>query len=264
MKLQILVTTMHQTDFKKREEMNIKSDVIFANQSNCYAYDVTEKGGFKAEMVTTATRGTSRNRNIAIEYSSPDADLIMFADDDLVLKDGYEEIILSEFETHPEAEAIKFNLYDMSKVRKLSMKKTEYFKKATRRNLSASGVCGLVIKRQVLIKNNLRFNENFGPGSENYCGEDSIFLQEVINKKINTYLSPVEIAGVDLTDSSWFDGYNEKYFYTAGKVFAVMYPKLGRLLAIRSAHRFLKRKKSDLKFKAILKCYFKGIKDYLR
>ncbi len=262
-KLQILVTTMHQTDFRKIEQMNIRSDVVFANQADRYGYEFTNVNGFKAEMVTTATRGLSKNRNLAIEYSAPDADYIMFSDDDLVFSDNYEELILKEFEAHPKACVIKFNLYDMSKTRKISMKKIEHYKKATRLNVSSSGVCGLVIRRQALIKYNLRFNEYFGTGTENYCGEDSIFLQEIINKKIPFYLSPIEIAGIDQTETSWFEGYNDKYFRVTGRAFATMYPKASKLLAIRSSYRFSKRKNCNMKFKEILKCYYNGINDFL-
>lgn len=258
-KLQVLVTTMHQIDFSKLVEMNIKSDVVFANQADEFSYISKECDGFKAEMITTPTRGLSKNRNLAIEYSSESADYILFSDDDLVFKDGYEEMILDEFAKHPQAEAIKFNLYNISETRKISMKSIDEFKKATRRNVSSSGVCGLCIKRETLIKNNLRFNEFFGTGTENYCGEDTIFLQEMINKKIKFYLSPVEIAGIDQTESSWFKGHDEKYFFVTGMVFATIYPRMAKLLAVRSSYRFSKRKSCNMKFKDILNCYLKGI-----
>ena len=107
MRLQILVTTMHQTDLALVEKMNIKSDVLFVNQADGYDYRKDEDG-FSKEMVTTSTRGLSINRNIAISCSSPTADYIMFLDDDATLCDGYLDIIKAEFDKHPRAEAIKF------------------------------------------------------------------------------------------------------------------------------------------------------------
>ena len=35
-------------------------------------------------------------------------------------------------------------------------------------------------KKETLERHNLFFNQTFGPGTENYCGEDTIFLMEMI------------------------------------------------------------------------------------
>lgn len=261
-KLQIIVTTMYQDDFSINDRMNIVSDVIIANQADKNVFKSNSIQDGIALMVTTSTRGLSRNRNIGIEFINPDTEYIMFADDDLVFRKDYQTLIENEFRVHPEADVIKFNLSNISKVRALSMPPIEAFKKATRSNVSASGVCGLVIKKKCLVKYSLRFNELFGSGTINYCGEDTIFLQEIINKKINFYLSPVVIAGIDQTESTWFEGYNERYFRTIGMVLAAIFPKLSFLIALRSAYRFSKRRTCSLNFLQIYKHYIGGIWDY--
>ena len=261
MKLQIIVTTMYQTDFSLLGKMNIDTDVIVANQASENKIETKQLKRGTAIMITTDSRGLSRNRNIGLEFLSKACDYVMFADDDLVFYDNYLELIEKEFKNHPEANAIKFNLDELSKNRKLSMRRTRKFHKATRRSVSASGVCGGIFKKEYLIKYNLRFNEYFGAGTENYCGEDTIFLQEVVNKNIGLYLSPVAISGIDQTESTWFDGYNEKYFYVTGKVFAIIYPRIAKVLAVRSAYRFSKRPTCKLPFTQILKSYIKGINE---
>lgn len=263
MKLEILATTMNGVDFSKIEKMKINSDVVFANQCDRDGFNKIEFNGHIAKMISTTSRGLSRNRNIALAHSNQNADLILFLDDDLVLNDAYENLIIEEFEKHPEADAIKFNIHDLSDIRKISMKKTVAWKKCTRRNMSASGVCGLVIKRKTIERYSLRFHENFGAGTDNYCGEDTIFLQNLINLRIRAYLSPVDIAGIDQSESTWFKGYDEKYFTVSGKVLATIYPRLCRILAVRSAYRFSKRPKCKMKFHQILKCYNRGIKEIL-
>lgn len=42
----------------------------------------------------------------------------------------------------------------------------------------------------VLKKYNLHFHENFGPGTENYCGKDTIFLMEMLDKKVKFSVPP--------------------------------------------------------------------------
>ena len=264
MKLEILVTTMYQSDFSIIDKMHIKSDAIIANQSDENSYNEIVTAGKSIKVISTTSRGVSRNRNIALAHADQNADLILFLDDDLILNDNYESLIIGEFEKHPEADAIKFNIHDLSETRKISMKRIEKFEKCSRRNMSASGVCGVVLKQSIIKKFGLHFHENFGPGTENYCGEDTIFIQDIIKKRVRFYRSPIDIAGIDQTESSWFKGYDEKYFTNTGKVFATIYPHLCRMLAIRSAYRFYKKKKCSLGFLRILKCYNRGISDVIR
>ena len=261
-KLEVLCVTMHQKDFSKYFSMNLQTDAVIANQADDNSYEQQQINGHTVKLITTNTRGTSRNRNIALCHST--AKYVLFSDDDLVFVDGYEQLIESEFANHPEANAIKFNLYNISQSRKITMKQIETFGPATRRNMGASGVWGLVVKRDVLIRENLFFQEDFGPGTSNYCGEDTIFLQRLINAKVGFYRSPVVIAGIDQTNSSWFEGHNEKYFTVTGKIFAATYPHIAYLLAIRSAFRFSRREGCSMNFSEIIKCYRKGIAEYLK
>ena len=258
-KLQVLVTTMHQSDLSKYSQMNLQTDAVIANQADHNGFVEEQVGGCNVQMITTATRGLSRNRNLALAHSNQKTEYILFSDDDLVFVDGYEQIILDEFEKHPEAEAIKFNIHDLSTTRKICMHRIVRFEKATRRNMSSSGVWGVVIKTELLKKYNLHFHENFGAGTDNYCGEDTIFLMELLKKNIRLYRSPVDIAGIDQTESSWFRGHNEKYFTTAGMVLGTIYPSLSYLLVIRSAWKAYRRKDSEMGFWDILCCYYKGI-----
>ena len=178
----------------------------------------------------------------------------------LVFNDGYENDVISEFEKHPEAEAIKFNIHDLSETRKISMRRIEHFEKATHRNMSSSGVCGLAVKTEILKKYNFHFHENFGSGTENFCGEDTIFIMEMLDKKVRFYRSPLDIAGIDQTVSSWFQGHNARYFTTCGMVLGTIYPILSYLLIIRSAWKAYRRNDSGMSYREILSSYYKGIK----
>ncbi len=262
-RVEILVTAMHQSDFSKYSQMNIQTDAVIANQTDKNEYAETESNGNTVKLVSTDTRGLSRNRNIALAHTSQKADYILFSDDDLVFNDGYEQMILDEFKRHPEADAIKFNIHDLSQIRKISMRRIERFEKATRRNMSSSGVWGLVIKQEVLIRNHLHFHEYFGTGTENYCGEDTIFLMEMLKKRLKIFRSPVDIAGIDQSGSSWFSGYTEQYFETVGMVLGTVYPHLAYLLIVRSAIRATKRKGCTLSVSQILKCYVAGIRKHV-
>ena len=258
MKLEVLVTTMHQTDFSKYYGMNLNTDAVIANQADCNSKKEEKINGRAVKLITTDTRGLSRNRNTAIANIGT-ADFIIFADDDLRFYDDYEQTVISAFEKAPQADAIKFNLRCVSE-RKIAMRPITDFHRATRREVTSWGVWGLAIKSAILKNSGLLFNERFGTGTENYCGEDSIFLQDLFKHKINVYASPEYIAEIDQSDSSWFEGYSEKYFIVSGMVLSEIYPMLCYPLIIRSAYKFTKRDKCKLPFSKILKCYYKGIK----
>ena len=76
---EILCVTMHQKDFSKIEQMNINSDVVFANQADTTSMDELEFNGHRARMITTDTRGVGVNRNLALTYAQ--GDICLFADD---------------------------------------------------------------------------------------------------------------------------------------------------------------------------------------
>lgn len=257
-KLEVLVTTMHQSDFSKYTEMNLQTDAILANQADDNFTEENVINSSRVRLVTTSTRGLSKNRNIAIENISEDTELIMFSDDDLVFCDGYENIILDEFSRHPEADAIKFNLNCISE-RKLSMRPIEKFKKVGRREVTSFGVCAMVVRKNVLIENDLKFNERFGSGTKNYCGEDSIFLQEMFKNKVSFYVSPRYIADIDQSMTSWFEGYTEQYFTVSGMIINECYPVLSFILVLRSAIKAHRRGNTKLSLLQIIKCYYKGI-----
>ncbi|OPZ32477.1 MAG: hypothetical protein BWY97_01467 [Tenericutes bacterium ADurb.BinA124] len=263
MKIVVVVTTMHQNDLSLYSKMNLQTDAIIANQCDSDLIEISHFNQKRVYMVSTSGRGLSRNRNIALAHLPQKVDVVVFSDDDLIFNENYEQAIIDEFEKHPFAEAIKFNIHDLSD-RKISMKRITTFEKATRKNMSSSGVCALAIKYDALVRYNLHFNEFFGAGTNNYCGEDTIFIQEMINKKVKLYRSPIDVAGIFQKESSWFNGYDHRYFSVCGKVLATCYPHFCKILAVRSSFRFSRNKKCKLGFFEILADYFGGIKDIKR
>jgi glycosyltransferase involved in cell wall biosynthesis len=253
----VLVTTMYQKDFELIKEMNIQCQSIVANQDDKQSFDSWYINGFLCQMVTTDTRGLSRNRNISIALAS--SEYLLFSDDDLIFDDDYIKIIEEEFQRYPDADAIKFGVQSMNPARPLSYKTPNVTKRATVRNVTSAGVIALVIRRKIIEQKNLFFHENFGAGRDLYCGEDTIFLNHLVRRGGVLYLSCRNIAKVKQDGSSWFEGYNKKYFNTIGTVLGYLYPILSYLLALRSSYKFAKRK-TNMNFFQIFRCYLDGIK----
>ena len=208
---QVLCTTMHQRDFSNIKKMNIHSDILYANQSDSAWYDKKVIDGYIAEMITTQTRGLGNNRNISLLHAT--ADICLLADDDVTYYDGYEDKIMSAFGRHPEADMIIFNLDSNSSDRKI--------KKITREiklhfwNRNPYGSVRVAFRLNSQRKYNIWFSNLLGAGAKYGSGEDTLFINE-FRKKGKVYLCCENLGMVDFSSSTWFTGYNEKYFFNQG------------------------------------------------
>ena len=213
--LEILCATMHQSDFSKIREMNIKTDVVFANQCDRTAYEEMTFNGHKAKMISTQTRGVGKNRNIALAYAA--ADVCLFADDDVVYCDGYEKTVLDFYDRHPDADVVIFNFL----VSRNGSKPDNIVNKTGKirgRKLSW-GTYAISARRASLEWHNLKFHHDFGGGATYSCGEDTCFLNDCYSKRLKVYQCADTIGRVDHTESTWFEGYTDKFFIDKGVLF---------------------------------------------
>ena len=211
-KFEILCVTMHQNDFSKIEKMNIHSDVVFANQADTTSFEQIEFEGHTAKMITTATRGVGVNRNFSLAYAS--ADICLFADDDVTYVDNMEEIVLDEFEKNPKADIMIFHFEtDDSQRPQESYSKTKRRKKWQK--LPWAGF-RIAFRLSAVKKANLNFTTLFGGGCIFPSGEDSMFLKDAVKAGLKIYVSNKTIGQVSFAESTWFTGYDKKYFYGVG------------------------------------------------
>ncbi|MDD6483575.1 MAG: glycosyltransferase family A protein [Clostridiales bacterium] len=221
MTLQVLVATMHQTDYSIIEKMNIQSDAVIVNQCDCDSVTVFKKNGYSITWICTKERGVGRSRNRAILAST--ADIILFADEDVVYEDGYKDKVLSVFKNHRDYALVTFNLKSTNPDR------PEYLTQKDSRihiyNCLRYGACRMAVKRSVLCYKNVWFSLLFGGGAKYQCGEDNIFMTQCLQNGIKCWASSQTIGIVCQEQSTWFKGYNDQYYYDRGVLFSVMYRK---------------------------------------
>lgn len=221
-KLEVLCTSMMQENLEIVKKMNIRSDVVVANQCDRTDFIESVINGYKIRMISTETRGVGKNRNISLLYAS--GDILLFADDDMKYTDTYAVDIVKEFDEHPNADVMIFNIESNSEKRKQKQNsKTRRISKITRLPYGAPRIA---IKKSSWEKSNVWFTTLFGGGAKYTSGEDSIFLQELKRAGLNIYLSRVTIGVVDMSQSSWFSGRNEEYFFNKGAFCASEHKKL--------------------------------------
>ena len=255
MNLQVLVATMNQSDFKLIDKMNLRSDVIIANQTDNNSFQYLNSEGAQSLMISTDTRGVGINRNIALLASN--ADILLFADDDMCYYDGTLQGVLSAFENNPEADVIIFSV-DIIKDGVIVEKRHIRDGRSRLHNSMKYGTYSFAVRRNSVIKANIKFNELFGGGCVYSSGEDSLFLKSCFDNKLKVFTSSYVLGTCCKDNSSWFNGYNHKYFYDKGAFLNFCFPKLKRFYVFYFVFRFKNR--TDLSGLEIFKLMNRGIK----
>lgn len=236
-KIQVLCATMHQKDiYCKYKEMNIKTDAIFANQSDHFSFQEMNIDNNNVKVITTKYRGVSNNRNFALLNAT--SDICIFADDDITYYDDYVQQVQKAYDELPDADIILFN-YSKKDGYSNDIKKIH---RVRFWNFMRYGAVRITAKTKSIKKNNIVFNEMFGGGCPYCSGEDNLFLKESLYKGLKIYAYPYTLVDLQESDSSWFEGHNEKYFYDHGAFLQAGFPFLKYFLAILFYIKYKKNK----------------------
>lgn len=257
MRLEVLLSTMYQNNFDIVEKCNIRTDAIIVNQCNEEKIIKKEYPFGTVTMICSRTRGLSKSRNIALKNSS--ADICLLCDDDIYYHSNYEEIVCQAFENNLDADLIVFNI--ISKNTEVRPQE-KLFKKIKRIPFYKSySSVHIAFRRERIMSNNIKFNIKFGTGSGVYSfAEDSLFFSDVHKKHMNSFTYPAVIADLYSIESSWFKGFNKKYFFDTGAYLAAGMPKLMHVFKYYYPCRLVR--KTDLSIFQIIHYINKGIYGY--
>ena len=208
MKVEVLASVMNASLRETVQHMNLQSDAVIINQCDRLGQEEMQISQENGEARTIRfysfpDRGFGRSRNEAILRA--EGDICLFSDADIVYEDGYETAILAEFEKNPQADMIIFNI-------EVEESRRTYH---------------ITERKQVHWYNCGRY------GAEYSNGEDSLFLAEFLRKGYKVYTAPVTIGREEAGDSTWFHGYNEKFFHDRGVLYHYLYGRLAGPLALR-------------------------------
>lgn len=254
MTIQVLIATMNQTDFSLLDKMNIQTDAIVCNQCDRYGYQEFDYNGHNIKWFDFAERGVGLNRNNALMRAT--ADICVLADDDMIFENEYPEIIEKVF-ADEQTDVAVFNLIEKEKKRYVIPKKL----KITKKNYGRYGAARVAFRREAVILNGISFNLLFGGGAKFSAGEDTLFLKDCLNAKLKFYGFPYALAYMNEEDrdSSWFEGYNDKYFFDKGILYYCLDRKKCKLLCLYHCFKF-RNKYREYGWKNAYKMMKKGIK----
>ncbi len=259
MNVEVLVATMNQSDDSILDRMNISSNAIIANQSDNYSCKTIYYRDNRIKFLTFNERGVGLNRNNALMRAT--AEYCIIADDDLVYVDNYVDLLLKAFNDNPSADIILFNLIEKKPSRYI-IKEKEI---VTWRNYMRYGAARIAFKRKSITKNNIFFNIHFGGGTEHSAGEDVLFLTECLRKKLKIVALPIYLAHLsEGRDSTWFEGYTDKYFKDKGVLFYYISKRWAKLLCLQFCYRRKNMFKKDKSILEALKLTLEGIQEEKR
>lgn len=228
MTIQTLVSAVKQDTEQLPQKMGLETDAVIINQTDRYDQREMTWKEHRIEIYDCAERGVGRSRNTALLRA--DADIVLFADEDIVYDSGYAEKIVSCFRKYRDADLILFNL-EVNENRR-----TYWIEKATRVHRFNCGryptFCAAA-RLSKLRAAGVSFSLLFGGGAPYSNGEDSLFFTDCLRKGLKIYALPVKIGKEEERESTWFHGYDKKFFQDRGVLFWFLYRRTAIVWALR-------------------------------
>ncbi len=254
-RLQILISAVNKDPDSLIPSMGLESDAVLVNQiTDDKAQEAVSEadieayfGDIRALVLTRHEKGVGLSRNTALLHS--DREIIQFGDDDIIYEDGYAARIVAEFDAHPEADVLLFN------VKAQEGRETYWnrdFARVSWMNYGRYPAYAICARQDKLLKSGVRYSLLFGGGAPYMNGEDTLFLHDCLKAGLNVYRTPVVLGHEKKSESTWFKGYTDKFFFDRGVLYHFLYGNLAFLWGFRF---LFKNRKQMCKDKGLLKCY---------
>jgi len=232
MTLQMLISSVGQEPHALIEKMKPECDCILVNQKADYLYEEFAYQGHQIRCFSMQEKGVGLSRNHALLRA--DHELCLFGDEDIVYERGYTEKVCHAFEEHPEADMLLFNVKVVEERRTYW---TEAFHRVRWYNCGRYPAYSFALRTEVMHERNLTYHLWFGGGARYSNGEDSLFIRDCIRSGLKVYALPVTIGEEVPRPSTWFAGYNDKFFYDRGVLYHYLYGVLAPVMAARFLYK---------------------------
>ena len=237
MKIVSLVSAVDQNIRQMIEGMHPETDAVVVNQCDTEGDKTFSVCGITVRQIDMRERGVGLSRNTCIDHA-PDCDVILFTDEDIIYDEGYSGLIAKEYEAHPEADAILFN------VRVCEARRTywnEDYARVRFYNYGRYPAYSISIRHDKLMASGVRFPLDFGGGAKYINGEDSVFLHDLLKAGVRIYRTPVCLGEETERESTWFKGYDERFFVSRGALYVRLYGEnaIPRAILFLVRHKYM-------------------------
>ncbi len=250
--LEILISTTKKNnlDFIEKiffENTHDNLPILVVNQSE----KTLQSHNGNIRIINSNSKGLSNSRNLGIKNSYKK--YCLFADDDIIYKKGFYELIIKEFEQNKNADIITFMMEDQyGNIFKNYKNQTKHDKKSIREVNSVV----IAFRRESIIKNKIQFDPLFGLGGTFKTGDEYIFLRDCLKKKMNVLFCPKIILKHDSISSGKLAFKDENIFARA----AIFHKFYGYLSYFKLVHHiYLLKKKNMISWKQVFNKFLVGL-----
>ncbi|MCR5093551.1 MAG: glycosyltransferase family 2 protein [Lachnospiraceae bacterium] len=198
--------------------MHLAADAVIVNQCNENSRSEYVYEGHRIRVVNSAERGVGRSRNQGLLLC--ETPYVLIGDEDIVYEDGYADTVLQEFEKHPEADILLFNVIQ-SRGRE-TYHNTDYHR-IRFYNCGRYPAYSIALRTERIAQANVWFSLLFGGGAKYAAGEDSLFLMDCLRKKLRIYRTTPCLGHETERESTWFAGFDDKFFRDRGTLYRALY-----------------------------------------
>lgn len=258
MQIEILMATMFLKGFDFLKKANIYKSYLIINQTDFNSFpNIQSLEGFE-RIISVEERGLSNSRNLAISNSK--GDVCIIADDDVQYVDHFQDIIKKAYLQYTDADVILFDMVRDENNNRKKIKNRDG--QLNRIEILRGNSVRITFKRNSVISNGIKFNNRFGAGSGHFiASEELVFLTDCYDNGLKIYYVDTPIVGLQPSESTWFNGYDESYFNTIG---AFSYHYAGSLWFLYVAQFIIRHLGIAKSFGVIksLKSCFQGVEKY--
>lgn len=231
-----IVAALDENPMTLAARMHLGTDAVIVNQCNEdsrseYLYD-----SHRIRVVNSSERGVGRSRNQGLLLC--DAPYILIGDEDIVYEEGYAGEVLREFGAHPEADVLLFNVIQSNG--RETYRNTDYHR-VRFYNSGRYPAYSIALRTEKLRQANVWFSLLFGGGARYAAGEDSLFLMDCLKKGLKIYRTTPCLGRETERESTWFTGYDDKFFRDRGTLYRALYGRWAPLMGLR----FLRKKRHE-------------------
>ncbi|MFM1844844.1 MAG: hypothetical protein RI917_162 [Actinomycetota bacterium] len=142
------------------------------------------------QVVLVPGKGVAKSRNQAL--LSCQSELLIFGDDDVTFHPEELNKAIEKFEQNPDLVLLLLAAKDENgNPRKRYPTKNE---KLTRFNSARAATYEMMVRADLVRQLEVRFDENFGAGAENYLGDEYIFICDLIQAGARCEFEPIFVA----------------------------------------------------------------------
>jgi glycosyltransferase involved in cell wall biosynthesis len=257
MTFELLVSCVRKDPHELADKMNISSDAVIVSQKeDADSEKEFVRGTDHIRVITQTGKGVGLSRNTCLAASM--ADVILFSDEDIVYEKEYAYTVMREFDAHPEADILLFNVKVCDERRTYW---NEDFHLVKWYNCGRYPAYSIAARASALKMSGVKFSLLFGGGAKYSNGEDSLFLSDCLKAGLKMYATPVCIGEEIPRPSTWFNGYTDKFFYDRGVLYHFLYGSSAWLWGIRWLLKMKPEYSDVFTFAEAKKLLFMGIKD---